>query len=80
MLIQLKEYLKITKTASLISVAAILFPGFDLNRSKKALEPYKNIVFLVPGKDNEETLKFITIIRLKPDLFPFQLQLSHNQA
>jgi hypothetical protein len=23
---------------------------------------------------------YFTIIRLKPDLFPFQLQLSHNQA
>ena len=32
---------------------------FDLKRIKKALEPYKNIVFLVPGRDNEETLKFI---------------------
>ncbi len=32
---------------------------FDLNRIKKALEPFENVVFLVPGKDNEETLKFI---------------------
>jgi len=32
---------------------------FDLNRTKKALEPYQNVVFLVPGQDNEETLKFI---------------------
>lgn len=32
---------------------------FDLNRIKKALEPYENVVFLVPGKDNKETLKFI---------------------
>ena len=33
--------------------------SFDLNRIKKTLEPYKNIVYLVPGRDNEETLKFI---------------------
>jgi len=32
---------------------------FDLNRIKKALEPYENIVFLVPSLDNEETLNFI---------------------
>jgi shikimate kinase len=32
---------------------------FDLNRIKKALDPYENVVFLVPGKDNEEILKFI---------------------
>ena len=32
---------------------------FDLNRIKKALEPFENVVFLVPSKDNEETLKFI---------------------
>ena len=32
---------------------------FDLKRIKKALEPYENVVFLVPSKDNEETLKFI---------------------
>jgi shikimate kinase len=33
--------------------------SFDLNRIKKALEPYENVVFLVPGKDNAETLNFI---------------------
>ena len=33
--------------------------SFDLNRIKKALEPYENVVFLVPGKDNAETLDFI---------------------
>ena len=32
---------------------------FDLNRIKKALEPYENVFFLVPSKDNEETLEFI---------------------
>ena len=32
---------------------------FDLNRIKKALEPYENVVFLTPGKDKVETLKFI---------------------
>lgn len=32
---------------------------FDLNRIKKALEPYENVVFITPGKDNEETLRFI---------------------
>jgi shikimate kinase len=32
---------------------------FDLIRIKKALESYENVVFLVPAKDNEETLKFI---------------------
>jgi shikimate kinase len=33
--------------------------GFDLNRIRKALEPYENIVFLVPSRDNAETLEFI---------------------
>jgi shikimate kinase len=33
--------------------------NFDLSRIKKALEPYENIVFLVPSNDNEETLEFI---------------------
>jgi shikimate kinase len=32
---------------------------FDLHRIKKALQPYENIVFLVPCQDNEETLQFI---------------------
>ena len=32
---------------------------FDFNRIKKALEPYGNVVYLTPGEDNEETLKFI---------------------
>lgn len=33
--------------------------NFDLSRIKKALEPYENIVFLVPSRDIEETLAFI---------------------
>lgn len=32
---------------------------FDLKRIKKALEPYENVFFLVPCKDNKETLEFI---------------------
>lgn len=32
---------------------------FDIHRIKKALQPYENIVFLVPDRDNEETLQFI---------------------
>lgn len=33
--------------------------NFDLERIKKALNPYENIVFLTPGADKEEVLKFI---------------------
>lgn len=32
---------------------------FDLDRIKRALEPYENVVFLTPCVDKEETLKFI---------------------
>lgn len=33
--------------------------NFDLDRIKKALNPYENVVFLTPSADKEETLKFI---------------------
>jgi len=33
--------------------------SFDLDRIKKALDPYENVVFLIPCTDKEETLNFI---------------------
>jgi len=33
--------------------------NFDLERIKKALQPYENVVFLTPSADKEETLEFI---------------------
>jgi shikimate kinase len=33
--------------------------NFDLDRMKKALYPYENVVLLIPGEDKEETLEFI---------------------
>lgn len=32
---------------------------FDFDRIKHALDPYENIVFLIPSADKEESLKFI---------------------
>ena len=32
---------------------------FDLDRIKRALDPYENVVFLIPSADKEESLEFI---------------------